>query len=75
MATSSIICPGVAQNEMMQEYIFMHNYPDKFEYFHSVFEEHLKETYDIMVYQEDVIKIAQYFGGVSLADGDIYAEL
>jgi DNA polymerase-3 subunit alpha len=24
-----------------------------------------------MVYQEDVIKIAQYFGGLSLADGDI----
>jgi DNA polymerase-3 subunit alpha len=36
-----------------------------------VFQEHLKETYGIMVYQEDVIKIAQYFGGLSLADGDI----
>lgn len=71
VAASSIIRPGVAQSGMMREYIFRHNHPDQFQYFHSVFEEHLKETYGIMVYQEDVIKIAQYFGGLSLADGDI----
>ncbi|HBV17060.1 DNA polymerase III subunit alpha [Chryseobacterium carnipullorum] len=71
VAASSIIRPGVAQSGMMREYIFRHNHPDQFEYFHSVFEDHLKETYGIMVYQEDVIKIAQYFGGLSLADGDI----
>ncbi|REC48852.1 DNA polymerase III subunit alpha [Chryseobacterium pennipullorum] len=71
VAASSIIRPGVAQSGMMREYIFRHNHPDQFQYFHSVFEEHLKETYGIMVYQEDVIKIAQYFGGLTLADGDI----
>ncbi|MFC5874795.1 DNA polymerase III, alpha subunit [Chryseobacterium arachidis] len=71
VAASSIIRPGVAQSGMMREYIFRHNHPNQFEYFHSVFEENLKETYGIMVYQEDVIKIAQYFGGLSLADGDI----
>ncbi len=70
VAASSIIRPGVAQSGMMREYIFRHNHPDQFEYFHPVFEENLKETYGIMVYQEDVIKIAQYFGGVSLADAD-----
>ena len=71
VAASSIIRPGVAQSGMMKEYIFRHNHPDQFEYFHPVFEENLKETYGIMVYQEDVIKIAQYFGGLSHADGDI----
>ncbi|WP_426477504.1 DNA polymerase III subunit alpha [Chryseobacterium sp. CBSDS_008] len=71
VAASSIIRPGVAQSGMMQEYIFRHNNPDKFEYFHPVFEEQLGETYGIMVYQEDVIKIALYYGGVSAADGDI----
>ena len=70
VAASSIIRPGVAQSGMMREYIFRHNHPGQFEYFHPVFEENLKETYGIMVYQEDVIKIAQYFGGVSLADAD-----
>ena len=71
VAASSIIRPGVAQSGMMREYIFRHNHPTQFEYFHPVFEENLKETYGIMVYQEDVIKIAQYFGGLSHADGDI----
>src|SRR5690606_19159871 len=71
VAASSVIRPGVAQSGMMKEYIFRHNYPDRFEYFHEVFEEHLGDTYGIMVYQEDVIKIAMHFGGLSAADGDI----
>ncbi|MFC5683641.1 DNA polymerase III subunit alpha [Flavobacterium sp. MAHUQ-51] len=71
VAASSIIRPGVAQSGMMKEYIFRHNYPDKFEYFHEVFKEQLDETYGIMVYQEDVIKIALHYGGLPAADGDI----
>jgi DNA-directed DNA polymerase III PolC len=71
VAASSIIRPGVAQSGMMKEYIFRHNNPDKFEYFHEVFKEQLGETYGIMVYQEDVIKIALYYGGLPAADGDI----
>ena len=71
VAASSIIRPGVAQSGMMREYIFRHNNPDQFEYFHKVFEEQLGETYGIMVYQEDVIKIALHYGGVSASDGDI----
>lgn len=71
VAASSIIRPGVAQSGMMREYIFRHNNPDQFEYFHDVFKEQLGETYGIMVYQEDVIKIALHYGGLSAADGDI----
>lgn len=71
VAASSIIRPGVAQSGMMKEYIFRHNYPDQFEYFHEVFEQYLGDTYGIMVYQEDVIKIAMHFGGLSAPDGDI----
>lgn len=71
VAASSIIRPGVAQSGMMKEYIFRHNHPNQFEYFHPVFEQHLGDTYGIMVYQEDVIKIAMHFGGLSAADGDV----
>lgn len=71
VAASSIIRPGVAKSGMMKEYIFRHNNPNQFEYFHKVFEEQLGETYGIMVYQEDVIKIALHFGGLPAADGDI----
>ncbi len=71
VAASSIIRPGVAQSGMMKEYIFRHNFPDKFEYFHPVFEQQLGETYGIMVYQEDVIKIALHYGGLPATDGDV----
>jgi len=71
VAASSIIRPGVAQSGMMKEYIFRHNNPSRFEYFHPVFQEQLGETYGIMVYQEDVIKIALHYGGLPAADGDI----
>lgn len=71
VAASSIIRPGVAQSGMMKEYIFRHNNPDKFEYFHEVFKEQLSETYGVMVYQEDVIKIALHFAGVPATDGDV----
>lgn len=71
VAASSIIRPGVAQSGMMREYIWRHNNPGQFEYLHPVFEENLGETYGIMVYQEDVIKIALHYGGLHPADGDI----
>ncbi len=71
VAASSIIRPGVAQSGMMREYIFRHNHPDQFQYVHPVFKEQLGETYGVMVYQEDVIKIGLHFGGISAADGDI----
>jgi DNA polymerase-3 subunit alpha/error-prone DNA polymerase len=71
VAASSVIRPGVAQSGMMKEFIFRHNNPTQFEYFHPVFEEHLRETYGVMVYQEDVIKIAHHFAGIDLAKADI----
>lgn len=71
VAASSIIRPGVAQSGMMREYIFRHNHPEKFEYFHEVFKEQLGETYGVMVYQEDVIKIALHYAGLQASYGDI----
>ncbi len=71
VAASSVIRPGVAQSGMMKEYVFRHNNPNQFEYFHPVFEQHLNETYGVMVYQEDVIKIAHHFAGIDLAKADI----
>src|SRR4030065_1217016 len=43
----------------------------KVEYLHPILEEILKETYGIIVYQEQVIKIANKVGGISLAEADI----
>jgi error-prone DNA polymerase len=71
VAASSIIRPGVAKSGMMKEYIHRFHNPGAFRYLHPVFEEHLGETFGIMVYQEDVIKIAHHFAGIDLADADI----
>ncbi|MCB0688431.1 MAG: DNA polymerase III subunit alpha, partial [Saprospiraceae bacterium] len=71
VAASSVIRPGVAKSGMLREFQRRHNNPDDFEYFHPVFKEHLGDTYGVMVYQEDVIKIAHFFGGLDMSDGDI----
>lgn len=71
VAASSVIRPGVAKSGMMREYVFRHNNPTQFEYFHEVFEEQLSETYGVMVYQEDVMKIAHAFAGLDLSHADI----
>lgn len=71
VAASSIIRPGVAQSGMMKEYIYRFHNPDKFEYLHPIMAEQLKETYGVMVYQEDVLKVGHHFGGLDLADADV----
>jgi DNA polymerase-3 subunit alpha len=43
----------------------------KVEYLHPILEPILKETYGIIVYQEQVIQIANIVGGMSIAEADI----
>ena len=71
VAASSIIRPGVAKSGMMREYISRFHYPESFTYIHPVFEEHLGETYGVMVYQEDVMKIVHHFAGLDLDESDV----
>jgi DNA polymerase-3 subunit alpha len=71
VAASSIIRPGVAKSGMMKEYIYRFHHPDKFKYIHPVMKEQLEETYGVMVYQEDVLKVCHHFAGLDLADADV----
>lgn len=71
VAASSIIRPGVARSGMMREYIQRFHQPNAFEYLHPVFKEHLSETFGVMVYQEDVMKILHYFAGLGLDEADV----
>jgi len=70
VAASSIIRPGVARSGMMREYIFRFHNPNKFKYLHPVMKEQLEETFGVMVYQEDVLKVCHHFAGLDLADAD-----
>jgi len=61
VAASSIIRPGVASSGMMREYIRRFHDPASVTYVHPSFKEHLGETFGVMVYQEDVMKIVHHF--------------
>lgn len=71
VAASSIIRPGVAQSGMMREYILRHRIPEKRLEAHPILQKIMPETYGVMVYQEDVIKVAHIFAGLSFAEADI----
>jgi DNA polymerase-3 subunit alpha len=71
VAASSIIRPGVAKSGMMKEYIHRYHFPHSFKYIAPVFEEQLSETFGIMVYQEDVMKIVHHFAGLGLDESDV----
>lgn len=70
-AASSIIRPGVAESGMMQEFIIRHKDPSKRKYLIPEMEEVLSETYGIMIYQEDVIKVANQVVGLTLEEADL----
>lgn len=71
VAASSIIRPGVAKSGMMREYILRHKDRKKTEDAHPILLDLMPETYGIMVYQEDVIKVAHYFAGLTLGEADV----
>ena len=72
VAASSIIRPGVSKSGMMREYILRHRNPGRAEEkAHPVMLDIMPETYGVMVYQEDVIKVANCFAGLDLGEADV----
>jgi len=74
VAASSIIRPGVARSGMMRAYIERFHAVRQgrtYEAIHPLMDELMKETYGVMVYQEDVIKVAHHFAGLTLTEADV----
>ena len=71
VAASSIIRPGVAKSGMMRAYIDRFHHPESVDYKHPLLKELLGETYGVMIYQEDVLKVGHYFAGLDLAEADV----
>jgi DNA polymerase-3 subunit alpha len=74
VAASSIIRPGVAKSGMMREYILRFQDEKRREKARNDLPELykiLEETFGVMVYQEDVIKVAHYFAGLTLSEADV----
>ncbi len=74
VAASSIIRPGVARSGMMRAYIERHHLVQNglpYQSIHPRMDALMQETYGVMVYQEDVIKVAHHFAGLTLTDADV----
>lgn len=71
VAASSVIRPGVAQSGMMREYILRYRYPERRKDAHPILQEIMPDTFGVMVYQEDVIKVAHLFAKLDLGEADM----
>ncbi|HSE39230.1 MAG TPA: DNA polymerase III subunit alpha [Acidobacteriota bacterium] len=70
-AASSVIRPGVAESGMMQQYIRRKTGEEGVSYLHPKMEALLNETFGVMIYQEDVIRVAHEIAGMSLGEADL----
>ena len=68
-AMNALYRPGPMDN--IPDFIDRKNGKQKISYLHPKLEDILKETYGVIVYQEQVIKIASEIGGLSLSQADL----
>ncbi|MEK7670777.1 MAG: DNA polymerase III subunit alpha, partial [Bacteroidota bacterium] len=69
VAMNALYRPGPM--EMIGDFIERKHGRQKIEYLHPKLESSLKETYGVIVYQEQVMKIASEIGGFTLAKADL----
>ena len=69
IALTALYRPGPMAN--IPEFINRREGKSKIKYIHSSLENILKETYGIIVYQEQVMQIASQIGGFTLAESDL----
>jgi len=69
MAVVSLFRPGPMEN--IPSFCNRKHGKEKIEYLHPLLEDVLKETYGIIVYQEQVMQIAQKLSGYSLGEADL----
>ncbi len=71
IAAVALYRPGPLESGMVQDYIDRKHGRQKVSYPHASLEEILRETYGVIVYQEQVMQIAQVLSGFTLGRADI----
>jgi len=71
IAMNALYRPGPLKSGMTDEFVKRKNHPDRITYEFPELEPILKETKGIIVYQEQVMKIATELAGYSMAEADI----
>lgn len=70
-AIGALFRPGPLQSGMVDDFIDRKQGREKVHYFHPDIEPILKPTYGVILYQEQVMQIAQVLAGYSLGDADL----
>src|SRR5207248_887628 len=68
IAVLALYRPGPLQGGMVDTYVNRKHGRESWDYPHPVLKEVLDETYGVMVYQEQVMRILNRLGGIDLAD-------
>ena len=68
--TLSLVRPGPSGSGMKKHFIDRHLGAEPVHYLHPALEKVLGETYGVMLYQEDVLRVAKCVAGMSLAEAD-----
>lgn len=69
-AVVALYRPGPMASNMHNDYADRKNYRQEVSYFHEDAKPILKDTYGLMIYQEQMMRVAQKFAGYSLAEAD-----
>lgn len=70
IAMCALYRPGPLKGGMVEEFIKRKHGITKTKYLHPILEPILKETYGVIIYQEQVMKIANEVGGYSMGEAD-----
>lgn len=70
-ALNALYRPGPLGSGMVEDFIKARNGQKNISYLHPLLEPILKETYGVIVYQEQVMKIVSSLGGFSLGQADL----
>ncbi len=71
IAAGALYRPGPLDSGMVKRFIERKHGREKVEYLHPRLEPILKDTYGVIVYQEQVMQISQVLGGYSLGRADL----
>ncbi len=71
IAAISLFRPGTLDSGMVDPYIRRKHGRERVEYDHELLEPVLRDTYGIILYQEQVMQVAQALAGYSLQDADM----
>ncbi|MCM8792207.1 MAG: DNA polymerase III subunit alpha [Candidatus Omnitrophica bacterium] len=71
IALLALYRPGPMGSGMLQDFIERRHNPGSIKYEHKKLEPILKETYGILVYQEQVMQIVSELGGFTLSQADV----